>query len=82
MADEEFRALVVSMRLDPYSWGGPRFLGVVDANAILSSVGNDCRKGPYWRSGLLRMTDGGTAALQRTTMSMARFTSTCRGSPG
>jgi hypothetical protein len=41
----------------------PRLLGVVDANAILSSVDNDCRKGPHWRSRLLRMTSGGTAVL-------------------
>jgi hypothetical protein len=39
---------------------------VVDANALLSSVDNDCRKGPYWRSRLLRMTDRGTAALYMT----------------
>lgn len=63
MSDEQFRALVARVPLDPYSWAGPRFLGVVDANAILSSVGNDCRKGSWWRSGLLRMTDGGTAVL-------------------
>lgn len=63
MTDEQPRAITASMRLDPYCWGGPRFLGVVDTNAILSSVGNDCRKGTYWRSGLLRMTDGGTTVL-------------------
>ena len=63
MTDEQLRAIAASVRLDPYSWGSPRFVGVVDANAILSSVGNDCRKGTYWRSGLLRMTDKRTAAL-------------------
>jgi hypothetical protein len=63
MTDEQLRAFTVSMRLDPYCGDGPRFLGVVDTNAILSSVGNDCRKGTNWRSGLLRMTDRGTAAL-------------------
>jgi hypothetical protein len=63
MTDEQLRVIVAGVRLDPYSWGSPRFVGVVDANAILSSVGNDCRKGTYWRSGLLRMTDRSTAAL-------------------
>ena len=51
------------MRLDPYCSLNPQFLGVVDANAILSSVDNECRKGPYWRSRLPRMTSGGTAVL-------------------
>jgi hypothetical protein len=52
-----------SARLDPYSLSSRRFLGVADANAVLSCVGNDCRKGPGWRSGLLRMTVGGAAVL-------------------
>jgi hypothetical protein len=63
MTDERLRALMVSTRLDPYCPGGRRFVGVVDANALLSCVGNDCRKGTYWRSGLLRMTDRGIATL-------------------
>jgi len=63
MTDERLRALMVSTRLDPYCSGGRRFVGVVDANALLSCVGNDCRKGTYWRSGLLRMTDRGIATL-------------------
>ena len=63
MTDEQVRALMAYTRLDPYCSGGRRFVGVVDANALLSCVGNDCRKGTYWRSGLLRMTDGGTATL-------------------
>jgi hypothetical protein len=63
MTGEQFRAFMMTTRLDPYCSGGRRFLGVVDANALLSCVGNDCRKGPYWRSGLLRMTDRDTAAL-------------------
>jgi hypothetical protein len=63
MTDEQLRVFVAYTRLDPYCSGAPRFLGVVDANTLLSCVGNDCRKGMYWRSGLLRMTDRGTAAL-------------------
>ena len=50
-----------SLRLGPYCSLRPRFLGLPDANAVLSSVDNDCRNG--WRSRLLRMTEGGTAAL-------------------
>jgi hypothetical protein len=60
---EQVTGILANMRLDPYCSLSPRFLGVVDANAILSSVDNDCRKGPNWRSRLLRMTSGGTAAL-------------------
>jgi hypothetical protein len=47
---EQVTGILVSMRLDLYCSLTPRFLGVVDANAILSSVDNDCRKGPHWRS--------------------------------
>ena len=60
---EQVTGTLAGMRLDPYCSLTPRFLGVVDANAILSSVDNDCRKGLHWRSRLLRMTSGGTAAL-------------------
>lgn len=63
VSDEQVTEILASMRLDPYCSLNPRFLGVVDANAILSSVANDCRKGPYWRSRLLRMASGGAAAL-------------------
>jgi hypothetical protein len=63
VSDEQIRAYVASTRLDPYCPGGRRFLGVADANAVLSCVGNDCRKGAHWRSGLLRMTVGGAATL-------------------
>jgi hypothetical protein len=66
MNEQQIRLFMASKRLDPYSSGSPRVLGVVDANALLSSVDNDCRKGPYWRSRLLRMTDRGTAALYMT----------------
>jgi hypothetical protein len=61
--DEQLRMLVASMRLDPYCSGNHRFVGVVDANALLSCVGNDCRKGPGRQSGLLRMTQRGIATL-------------------
>ena len=63
MEYQQVTDLVASMRLDPYCSLAPRFLGVVDANAILSSVDNDCRKGPHWLSRLLRMASGGTAVL-------------------
>jgi hypothetical protein len=63
MEYQQVTETVASMRLDPYCSLAPRFLGVVDANAILSSVDNDCRKGPHWRSRLLRMASGGTAVL-------------------
>jgi predicted nucleic acid-binding protein len=60
---EQVTGILASIRLDPYCSLTPRLLGVVDANAILSSVDNDCRKGPHWRSRLLRMTSSGTAVL-------------------
>jgi len=60
---QQLRALVASMRLDPYCSGNHQFVGVVDANALLSCVGNDCRKGPGWQSDLLRMTKRGIATL-------------------
>lgn len=63
MEYQEVTEAVASVRLDPYCSLAPLFLGVVDANAILSSVDNDCRKGPHWRSRLLRMASGGTAVL-------------------
>jgi hypothetical protein len=63
MTEEELKLIVASVRLDPYSSGAPRFLGVVDTNAVLSSVVHDCLKGEFWRSRLLRMTDRGTAVL-------------------
>jgi hypothetical protein len=63
MDDEQLRMLVASMRLDPYCSGNHRFVGVVDANALLSCVGNDCRKGDYRQSNLLRMSTRGVATL-------------------
>lgn len=38
MDDEQITAILATMRLDPYCSMNPRFLGAVDANAILSSV--------------------------------------------
>jgi hypothetical protein len=58
---EQLMALASSTRLDPYCSYRPQFLGLPDANALLSSVDNDCRKG--YRSRLLLMTDKGAAAL-------------------
>ena len=54
---------MVQGRLDPYCPPGLRFLGIVDTNALLSSVANDCGKGALVRSRLLRMADAGTAVL-------------------
>jgi hypothetical protein len=45
MEYEQVTDILASMRRDPYCSPTPRFLGVVDANAILGSVDNDCRKG-------------------------------------
>lgn len=39
--------------LDPYSSTSPKFVTVVDADALLSSIDNHCRTG--WRSRLLRI---------------------------
>ncbi len=49
--DEQITEILASMRLDPYCSLNPWFLGVVDANAILSSVDNDCRRGRTGGSG-------------------------------
>ncbi len=51
----------IIVRLDPYSYSTPRFLVVVDSNALLSSVDNDCRHDRQSR--LLRMTAHDTAFL-------------------
>lgn len=61
--DKQLGMLVASMRLDPYCSGSHRFVGVADANALLSCVGNDCRKGTGWQSDLLRATNRGIATL-------------------
>ena len=62
---EQWVAAARSLRLDPYCSLRPRFLGLPDANAVLSSVDNDCRNAR--RSRLLRMAEGGTAALYAPT---------------
>jgi len=59
---EPLRVAVASMRLDPYCLGH-RFVGVADANTVLSCVGNDCRKGTHWQSGLLRITNRRIATM-------------------
>src|SRR5450759_4187972 len=59
---EQFAAVARLVRLDPYCSLRPRLVGVVDTNALLSSVDNDCRY-PGRRSRLLRMTDEETAVL-------------------
>jgi hypothetical protein len=46
--DEQLRMLVASVRLDRYCSGNHRFVGVGDTSALLSCVGNDCRRGTYW----------------------------------
>lgn len=56
-------AYPIAARLDPYYLSRAQFLGVVDTNALLSSIANDCRKGTYRQSRLLRMTTGGVATL-------------------
>ena len=58
---EQFMAVARYTRLDPYCSFTPRFLGVVDTDALLSSIDNDCRNG--WRSRLLRMSDWETPFL-------------------
>ncbi|WP_329101607.1 hypothetical protein [Streptomyces sp. NBC_01439] len=61
MTEDQRTPLARPTPLDPYSSSAPHLVGVVDTNALLSSIENDCRKG--FRSRLLRMTDGGTATL-------------------
>ncbi|QHA04626.1 hypothetical protein GQF42_16180 [Streptomyces broussonetiae] len=47
--------------LDLYSSSATRLVGIVDTNALMSSIENDCRHGR--RSRLLRMSDNGSAVL-------------------
>lgn len=63
MTDEQLRVWVARMHLDPYCSSSHEFLGVVDANSLLSCVGYDCRQGRYGRSGMLRMADRRIATL-------------------
>ncbi|MGW0495758.1 hypothetical protein ACWD0Z_10115 [Streptomyces sp. NPDC003007] len=61
MTDDQIPPLARRTPLDPYSSSAPHLVAVVDTNALLSSIENDCRKG--FRSRLLRMSDDGTATL-------------------
>jgi predicted nucleic acid-binding protein len=61
MTDSQRTPLARRTPLDPYSSSAPHLVGIVDTNALLSSIENDCRKG--FRSRLLRMSDGDTATL-------------------
>jgi hypothetical protein len=64
MTDEQLATAVGVKRLDPYCLLKPRFLGVSDTDALLSSIDDDCHNG--WRSRLLRLTDRETAVLYAT----------------
>ena len=53
--------LVENRALDPYSAGCPRFVTVADADALLSSIDNQCRTGR--RSRILRLATSGTTKV-------------------
>lgn len=61
MMDDQRAPLKRPKPLDPYSSSAPHLVGIVDTNALMSSIENDCRHGN--RSRLLRMSDNGTAVL-------------------
>ncbi|WP_369042475.1 hypothetical protein [Streptomyces sp. Midd1] len=61
MTDDQLMPIPRRRPLDPYSSRAPHLVGIVDTNALMCSIENDCRKG--FRSRLLRMSDNGTAAL-------------------
>ncbi|WP_159766057.1 hypothetical protein [Streptomyces sp. HM190] len=61
MTEDQRAPIARRTPLDPYSSSTPHLVGIVDTNALLSSIENDCRKG--FRSRLLRMSDDGTATL-------------------
>jgi predicted nucleic acid-binding protein len=61
MTEEQCAPIARRTPLDPYSSSTPHLVGIVDTNALLSSIENDCRNG--FRSRLLRMSDDGTATL-------------------
>ncbi|MEU9779648.1 hypothetical protein AB0H92_01430 [Streptomyces phaeochromogenes] len=61
MTEDQRAPIARRTPLDPYSSSAPHLVGIVDTNALLSSIENDCRKG--FRSRLLRMSDSGTATL-------------------
>jgi len=58
---EPFVRLVEPSVLDPYSTGSPRYVTVADADALLSSVENHCRRGR--RSRILRLATSGTTRV-------------------
>jgi hypothetical protein len=43
VTNEQLAAMMRATCLDPYCSFTPRFLGITDTNALLSSVDNDCR---------------------------------------
>jgi hypothetical protein len=61
MSEDQHAPITQRTPLDPYSPNTSHLIGIVDTNALLSSIENDCRKG--FRSRLLRMSHGGTATL-------------------
>lgn len=61
MTDDQIAPPARPAPLDPYSSSAPHLVGIVDTNALLSSIENDCRKG--FRSRLLRMSNDGAAVL-------------------
>ncbi|MGW0864699.1 hypothetical protein [Streptomyces sp. NPDC002611] len=61
MTEDQRAPIARRTPLDPYGSSAPHLVGIVDTNALLSSIENDCRKG--FRSRLLRMSDDGTAVL-------------------
>ncbi|MYU10658.1 hypothetical protein GTZ78_08110 [Streptomyces sp. SID8361] len=61
MTEDQRAPIARRTPLDPYSSSATHLVGIVDTNALLSSIENDCRKG--FRSRLLRMSDDGTAVL-------------------
>ncbi|MFD9431456.1 hypothetical protein [Streptomyces sp. NPDC060002] len=61
MTEDQRAPIARRTSLDPYTSSAPHLVGIVDTNALLSSIENDCRKG--FRSRLLRMSDAGTATL-------------------
>ncbi|MCX4742775.1 PIN domain-containing protein [Streptomyces antibioticus] len=61
MTDSQRAPIPRRTPLDPYSSSAPHLVGILDTNALLSSIENDCRKG--FRSRLLRMSGDGTATL-------------------
>ncbi|WP_328750563.1 PIN domain-containing protein [Streptomyces sp. NBC_00285] len=61
MTDSQLEPPARPAPLDPFSSSTPHLVGIVDTNALMSSIENDCRHGR--RSRLLRMSDNGSAVL-------------------